>query len=243
MRKEVHSGLTKACEPWIGAGVVRGDGSGGYISRTYYKTQFREEPKSEKGKGEGCQSAPSRRGQSIRKVDRSMGCTQSSPPPLAEEPLPDRESVRLERSRSLGRGKLLLGMPEKPAATGITTSVLSLSAAFDRFDTDKSAGLSMDELQPALEHLGISANSEQAANILKTYTFPPLLCRHLAPWSWPPPWPRAEAAVLSSRPLPPWLASAAAALASAFAALPPLAQWKATDPSVPRASNRTPHTA
>jgi len=49
------------------------------------------------------------------------------------------------------------------------TGVLSLSAAFDHFDKDKSSHLCIAELRPALEHLGIPATSAQADSILKQY--------------------------------------------------------------------------
>jgi len=70
---------------------------------------------------------------------------------------------------SLGSQKFLGVSDEPESAATMMTSVLSLAAAFDHFDKDKSAGLSMHELQPALEHLGIPATSEQAATILKQY--------------------------------------------------------------------------
>ena len=47
--------------------------------------------------------------------------------------------------------------------------VLGLAEAFDKFDTDHSAGLSVPELKDALTHLGIPTTSKQAEAILSQH--------------------------------------------------------------------------
>ena len=47
--------------------------------------------------------------------------------------------------------------------------MLPLAAAFDRFDKDCSGGISVQELRPALEYLGVADSSAAAECIMKQY--------------------------------------------------------------------------
>jgi len=84
--------------------------------------------------------------------------------------------VVLERQATLGRFLHRPAISVGKMEDNNTLSVLPLVATFDKFDSDKSAGLSVDELAKALTQLGIPASSGQAATILKQYDQYPDLC-------------------------------------------------------------------
>ena len=62
-----------------------------------------------------------------------------------------------------------INLQELSKAEGINQGVLSLVAAFDKFDIDKSGGIDVQELASALAYLDMDANSEQARAILAAY--------------------------------------------------------------------------
>lgn len=74
-----------------------------------------------------------------------------------------RRASQSERDEALGKSQF------HTRAESMSTSVLSIMKAFQKFDVDKSGGLSVDELKEALEHLGISTTREFAAQVLHQY--------------------------------------------------------------------------
>lgn len=74
-----------------------------------------------------------------------------------------RRASQSEREEALGKSKF------HTRAADMSTSVLSIMKAFQKFDVDRSGGLSVDELKEALEHLGISTTREFAAQVLHQY--------------------------------------------------------------------------
>ena len=80
--------------------------------------------------------------------------------------LSDSGEITSERDEILGGGKQnkLMARAEK-----ISMGVLPLLKSFERFDVDKSGGLSVDELRDALEDLGIVTTKEFATRVLQQY--------------------------------------------------------------------------
>ena len=103
-----------------------------------------------------------------------MGCASSAPqedPPDSPRSTGDPGSfseIVAERQATLGEKKFLARKRAGKAET-VISGVLSLASAFDAYDTDKSAGLSICELRGALEQLGIGTSTEMADRILKQY--------------------------------------------------------------------------
>ena len=86
-----------------------------------------------------------------------------SPPPEPSDRPYSKAAIMKERRASLGQ------LPFVGRAEEISGGVLPLAAAFDKFDADGSGGIDVEELRKALEYLGVSSDSTQAAAILKQY--------------------------------------------------------------------------
>lgn len=71
--------------------------------------------------------------------------------------------IMQERRVSLG------DVPIVMRANHVVQGVLPLAAAFDRFDRDENGSISLDELKPALEYLGVSGGAAAAEAVLKRY--------------------------------------------------------------------------
>ena len=78
--------------------------------------------------------------------------------------MPSVDDIIAERRMSLGEIPIAINR-----ADHITQGVLPLAAAFDRFDSDASGGISVSELRKALEYLGVENGAEQADAILEQY--------------------------------------------------------------------------
>ena len=91
----------------------------------------------------------------------TRGSTSSAAPAGA---MPSVDDIIAERRMSLGEIPIAINR-----ADHITQGVLPLAAAFDRFDSDASGGISVSELRKALEYLGVENGAEQADAILEQY--------------------------------------------------------------------------
>lgn len=77
--------------------------------------------------------------------------------------MPSDDSIKKERRLSLGE------IPTILRAENATSGVLPLAAAFDRFDRDRSGGITLKELVPALEYLGVAGSEQAAALVMQQY--------------------------------------------------------------------------
>ena len=108
-------------------------------------------------------SKPAHGGTSILGLAGAAPPADDDSPPGSARHDPSKDSIKKERRLSLGE------MPVVMRADHVASGVLPLAAAFDRFDRDKSGGISLQELRPALEYLGVQESEAAAACILKQY--------------------------------------------------------------------------